>query len=655
MSFFKAVKNVIIGQAKDPQDKHVFQHLSLIAVLAWVGLGADGLSSSCYGPEEAFLALHGHPYLGIFVAILTALTVFVVSASYSQIIELFPSGGGGYLVASKLINPTVGMVSGCALLIDYVLTIAISIVSGMAALFSFFPADWQVYLVPCSLVGVFLLMLMNMRGVKETVVPLTPVFMIFVLTHIFVIVYALLTHVGQVPQMMHAGLGDVRAVTADVGWFGLLFLILRAYSLGAGTFTGIEAVSNGLPILREPRVVTGKKTMQYMAVSLAVTVAGLMIAYLLFNVQHVEGKTLNAVLLENMTVSWGPWGHVFLLVTLVSEAMLLFVAAQAGFLDGPRVLSNMAIDRWAPTRFSSLSDRLVTQNGVILMGSAALLTVFLTKGSLHLLVVLYSINVFITFCLSQAGMVRHWWDVRRGDRQWLKKLGVNGIGFIMTAFILITMVALKFNEGGWVTLLITAALVVVAIMIRAHYRHTLHLLKRLNILVETVASTIGQNSGVPGKLDRNAQTAVILVNGFNGLGLHTLMGVIRSFGIGFKNFVFLQVGVVDAGNFKGVEAVEALQASVRKDLEKYVEFMHSHGYYAEAVSCFGTDVVEEVEKVSDTLMKRLPGVVYFGGQLVFPRENIATRWLHNYTVFAIQRRLYHKGRSFVILPIRVDR
>lgn len=654
MSFFKSVKNVIIGKAKDPQDRQVFHHLSLIAVLAWVGLGADGLSSSCYGPEEAFLALHGHTYLGIFVAILTAVTVLVISASYSQIIELFPSGGGGYLVASKLINPTVGMISGCALLIDYVLTIAISIVSGMAALFSFFPADWQVYLVPCSLVGVFILMLMNMRGVKETVVPLTPVFMTFVLTHIIVIVYAIVTHVGQVPQMMSSGLEEIRSVSADVGWFGLLFIILRAYSLGAGTFTGIEAVSNGLPILREPRVVTGKKTMQYMAISLAFTVAGLMVAYLLFNVQHVEGKTLNAVLLENMTVTWGTWGHVFLLVTLVSEAMLLFVAAQAGFLDGPRVLSNMAIDRWAPTRFSSLSDRLVTQNGVVLMGSAALLTVFLTKGSLHLLVVLYSINVFITFCLSQAGMVRHWWNVRREEKAWLKKLTVNGVGLVMTAFILVTMAVLKFHEGGWVTLLITTALVVVAILIRGHYRHTLFLLKRLDILIDTVMSAIKNNSGIPGKLDSNAQTAVVLVNGFNGLGVHTLMGVIRNFGIGFKNFVFLQVGVVDAGNFKGVEAVEELKASVKNDLEKYVEFMHAHGYYAEAVSCFGTDVVEEVVKVSEGLGRRLPGVVYFGGQLVFPRENLMNRWLHNYTVFSMQRRLYHKGRSFVILPIRVD-
>src|SRR4029077_4952836 len=142
--------------------------LSLIAFFAWVGLGADGLSSSCYGPEEAFVALGAHKYLGIYVAILTAITVLLISASYSQIIELFPTGGGGYLVASKLLNPHLGMVSGCALLIDYVLTIAISIASASDALFSFLPPELHIFRLEVTLFGVFILMLMNMRGVKES-------------------------------------------------------------------------------------------------------------------------------------------------------------------------------------------------------------------------------------------------------------------------------------------------------------------------------------------------------------------------------------------------------------------------------------------------------------------------------------------------------
>src|SRR3989338_6889005 len=392
------LKNLIIGKSKDLEDRNIFRHLSLIAFFAWVGLGADGLSSSCYGPEEAFLALGEHKYLGIFVAILSAFTVLLISTSYSQIIELFPSGGGGYLVASKLLNPNLGMISGCALLIDYFLTIAISIASGADAFFSFLPAAWQPYRVSFALFGVFLLMLLSLRGVKDLVVPLTPIFLVFVVTHVFAIGYAIFTHAGALPQVAQQSFSDMHATSLQVGWMGLLFIILRAYSLGAGTYTGIEAVSNGLPILREPKVETGKRTMRYMSFSLAFTVAGLILAYLLFDVQRQSGKTLNAALFENMTQSWPlPWGATFVLVTLFSEAMLLFVAAQAGFLDGPRVLSNMAIDRWVPKRFDLLSDRLVTQNGILIMGIASLILLFASNGSVGLLVVLYSINVFITF------------------------------------------------------------------------------------------------------------------------------------------------------------------------------------------------------------------------------------------------------------------
>ena len=645
---------MVIGKPKDPNDRQVFYRLSLIAFFAWVGLGADGLSSSCYGPEEAFLALGEHKYLGIFVTILTALTVFTISASYSQIIELFPSGGGGYLVATKLLNSNLGMISGCALLIDYVLTIAISIASGADALFSFLPDTWHPYHLTFALMGVFILMLLNMRGVKESVVPLTPIFLTFVGTHFFVIVYSLLTHVGQLPQIVDSSWAEIKITHGEMGWAGLIFIILRAYSLGAGTYTGIEAVSNGLPILREPKVETGKRTMRYMSYSLAFTVAGLMVAYLLFNVQHQHHKTLNAVLFENITALWpSPWRLIFVLVTLASEAMILFVAAQAGFLGGPAVLANMALDRWFPTRFSSLSDRLVTQNGVMLMGTAALITVGATHGSVHLLVVLYSINVFITFCLSQAGMVRHWWEVRLKEKKWWKKFLVNGLGFLMTTFILLSVIVLKFHDGGWITLMITASLVALAVAIRRHYRYTLKMLRRLNSLVETASSTIQGGPQASVKFDPRAKTAAILVNGFNGLGLHTLMGVIRYFGKEFKNFVFIQVGVIDAGNFKGTEQMDHLKVVVKKDLDRYVAFMNNNDCYAEGIYSVGTDVVEESQNLAESIMHRFPGIVFFGGQLVFPQDTLMNRLLHNYTVFSLQRRFYQKGIPFVILPIRV--
>jgi len=658
-TIIQRLKTLIIGGKHNIDDSSIFHRLSLIAFFAWVGLGADGLSSSCYGPEEAFVAFHGHVYLSVFVALLSGITVFIIAASYSQIIELFPSGGGGYLVASKLLSPTAGMVSGSALLIDYVLTITVSIASGADALFSFLPHAWLSYKLVFAIAGILMLTVMNMRG-EKSVLPLAPIFLTFVVTHAFIIGYAVIANLGNFGAVAAATRADIVQTQAELGLGGMLLLILRAYSMGAGTYTGIEAVSNGLPILREPKVKTGKRTMRYLAASLAFMVMGLMIAYLLYSVVPQSGKTLNAVLFETMTRDWGRSGVIFVLITLLSEAVLLFVAAQAGFLVGPRVLSNMALDRWFPTRFAMLSDRLVTQKSILLMGGAALVTMVLTNGSVKYLVVLYSINVFITFFLSQLGMVRHWWQVRGKEDHWEKKLFINGLGMTLTFGILMTVTILKFNEGGWITLLLTGSLVAMALLTKRHYQNTHQLLHRLDELVTVAESSCPAFPGEQGttkelkiKYDPQDKTAILLVNGFNGLGLHTLFSIIRLFGGTFKNFAFIQVGIVDAGNFKGVEEVARMRTDVKKELDRYVHYMRCHGYYAAAYSSFGTDVVDEIAKVTPEILERFPNAIFFGGQLVFPKTTFISGMFHNYTIFAVQRRFYSEGIPVVILPIRV--
>jgi len=650
-SFLKSLKTAFLGEAKNPNDRTIFHRMSLIAFFAWVGLGADGLSSSCYGPEEAFLALGSHPYLSLFIAGASVLTVFLISSSYAQIIELFPSGGGGYVVASKLLSPNVGMVAGCALLVDYVLTVTISVASGADALFSLLPSEWLGSRLHFAVVGVIVLTVMNLRGVKESVKVLTPIFLLFVLTHLFVVVYTIVVNSWQFPLVFQTVKSELSQTHRELGAWGMFFLMMKAYSLGAGTYTGIETVSNGLPTLREPRVETGKRTMIYMAVSLSVTVVGLILGYLFFQVQPATGKTLNAVLFETIAHDWGKPGELFVLITLFSEATLLFVAAQAGFIGGPRVLSNMALDRWFPSKFTYLSDRLVAQNGIILMGMAALLAMVATGGSVKLLVVLYSINVFITFCLSQAGMVKHWWSSH--ERGWQKKLLINGSGLMLCTFILVSVVILKFFDGGWITLFITGSLVVLAVYIKRHYEETMRQLGRLD---ELVAAALMQQAGqktaeVP--LDPKSKTAVLLVNGYNGLGLHTLFNVIRLFGKEFRNFVFVEIGVINAGNFKGSEEMENLQKKIEGDVARYVAFMTSQGYYAKGLCYVGLEVMEEVEARSAEILAQYPNAVFFGGQLVFAKETIMKRLFHNYTVFALQSMFYHKGIPFVILPIRV--
>ncbi len=657
------LKNIFIGRAKTLQDKSIFHKLSLVAFFAWIGLGADGISSSCYGPEEAFRNLQGHSMLAIFVAMGTVFTIFIISSSYSQIIKLFPQGGGGYLVGSKLISPTVGMISGCALIIDYVLTITISVSSGSDALFSFFPESMQVYKLGVAIAGVCLLILLNLRGVKESVVSLTPIFVVFIVSHVFIIVYAIALKANNFQVVSHETTNQLHSSISELGLLGTLFIILKAYSMGAGTFTGIEAVSNGMPILRQPRVKTARKTMTLMAVSLSFIVMGLMVAYALYSVQISSHKTLNAVLFDNVTANWGHfWSKSFILTTLISEAALLFVAAQTGFIDGPRIMANMAIDRWFPKKYASLSDRLVSMNGVLLMGISAIILMAISRGSVAFLVVLYSINVFITFSISQLGMVKHWWTERSKLNHWRRKLMINGIGFVLTSFILISVTIIKFEEGGWITLLITGMFIALAIRIKRHYYKTTVSFKKIRL--KAISDIHEELEKLPlydqhkepesVKFNPEAKTAIILVKGYGGTGLHTFLRINQSFKGIYQNYIFVRVGIVNTKIYKGSEELEHFKTSVKEDGKKYVKIANQFGFYGKSIWTIGTDPVDEVYKIVKRLMPLLPNPTFFGGQLVFSKTFYMSQLLHNHTIFSIQKRFFKFGIPIVIFPIKIE-
>src|SRR6476661_2944767 len=386
---YAKLRRVVIGAPLDPLNQTTRQHIALAAFIAWVGLGADGLSSSAYGPEEAFRALGAHTHLGLFMALATAATVFVIALAYNQVIELFPTGGGGYRVATSLIGPRAGLVSGAALIVDYVLTIAISVASGVDALFSLLPATVGHFKLATELLLVAVLLVLNMRGMKESIRLLLPIFVGFCITHLLLIVYGVLGHSQGLTLVVPDALAESKKLVHDIGWVAALSLFLRAYSLGGGTYTGIEAVSNNVQTLREPVVRTGKLTMFYMAISLAFTAGGIILLYLLWRAAPVEGQTLNAVVFGSIIDSLGlspGVNQAALLLVLLFEAGLLFVAANTGFLGGPAVLSNMAADSWLPHQFRHLSTRLVTQNGIVIMGLAALGVLLWSGGKVDLLV-----------------------------------------------------------------------------------------------------------------------------------------------------------------------------------------------------------------------------------------------------------------------------
>lgn len=653
---FKKVKELLFGKPRDIQDPHVFHNVSLIAFLAWVGLGADGLSSSAYGPDEAFRALGGHTHLAPFLVLMTAVTILVISFAYSNLIQSFPGGGGGYLVATKLLGEKAGVVSGCALLVDYVLTISVSIASGCDALWSFLPPHLAPYKLMAEFAALGVLILLNLRGVKESVQILAPIFIVFLVTHAFAILYAIGSHFTQLPEVFHGARAEFHGAVTTMGFWPVIFILLRAYSMGGGTYTGIEAVSNGMSMLREPRVKTGKRTMFLMAISLAFTAGGILLGYMLTQSMPVEGKTMNAVLLGNLFGTWtlGSWsiGSTLVIVSLVSEAALLFVAAQAGFLDGPRVLSNMALDSWMPHRFSQLSSRLVTHNGIYIMGLSAMATLFYTKGNITTLVVMYSINVFLTFTLTLLGMTRHWIQERKKELHWKKLLSIHGTGLIMCVFILCITLYEKFTEGGWVTVLITGALIALCFRVRRHYRSVSAGFKDLDKILEaTPLPATPILAAAP--LDKRQPTAILTVQSFSGFGLHQILSIQRLMPGYIKNFLFISVGVVDSGNFKGTDEMARLVDTTQKNLEKYVQWCRNQGLQADFRMMVATEAVESLEKMCVELSKEFPKSIVFTGKLIFHEEHWYQRLLHNETATALQRRLQFGGLQTIVLPIRV--
>ena len=649
-----AVSRLIFGKPRDLRDPRLHHRLSLAAFLAWVGLGADGLSSSAYGPEEAFKALGRHAYLAVALAALMAFTVLLISAAYRRIIEEFPSGGGGYVVASKLLGPAAGVVSGSALLVDYVLTITISIAAGGDALFSFLPPDWWPAKLPAEFAVILLLTTLNIRGVRESVMTLLPAFLVFVVTHVLLIVGGIAGHLPEVPGTVREVAGGVEQGITTVGLGGLLLVFLRAYSLGGGTYTGIEAVSNGLSIMREPQVHTGKRTMLYMGTSLAFTASGLLLCYLLWNIEPVAGKTMNAVLSERL-VAGLPFGGSLVVLTLLSEAMLLVVAAQAGFTDGPRVLGSMAVDSWVPHRFAALSERLTTMNGIVLMGVAALAALVYTRGDVGHLVVMYSINVFLTFSISMLAMLRFWYRERGRREAWKRRAALFGGGLLLCVTILIVTVYEKFAQGGWLTVVITAVVVGVCFVIRRHYRAVAGELDRLYRSLDDLPVPGPATPGGPavGPVDPRRPTAVVLVGSYGGVGIHTVLNILRVFPGHFGNLVFLSVGVIDSGEFKGEHAVDDLRRRTEGMADRYVALARGIGMPATSRVAVGTEAVAEAERLCLETAGEFPHTVFFAGKMIFQREHWYHRLLHNETALALEKRLRWRGKTMVTLPIRV--
>jgi amino acid transporter len=652
ISPLRKITTKILGRPRNINDPSIFHKLSLIALLSWIGLGADGLSSSSYGPEEAFRAIGGHLYLAIFLALATAMTVFIISYTYSKIIERFPHGGGGYIVATHTLGKSAGVVSGSALLIDYVLTITVSIAACGDAIFSFLPIEFQPYKFWFKILLIFILIVLNLRGIKESVTILAPIFLLFIVTHVILLGYGIVSQapaVGTHVSQFSNGLGtDLQTI----GLLGILAVFLRAFSLGGGTYTGIEAVSNGLPVMREPKVKTGKRTMMYMAMSLALVAGALFVCYYLLDIQPVPGQTLNAVLATRLFGGW-PAGFWIAAIIIFSEGLLLFVAAQTGFIDGPRVMANMAVDSWFPKKFAALSERLTMRNGVLVMGIAALFLMIFTNGNISALVIMYAINVFLTFSLSELGMARFSIKTRKKNEHWIRYLLIFIVGFMLCFTILVITIYEKLGQGGWLTLFITLIVIILCYLIHRHYAKIKKAMRKFDeVLLLSSIHLVGHPNTKP--VNPKQMTAVLLVSGYNGYGVNMFLSLIRNFPGLYKNIIFVSIAEIDSGTFKGIEEVEALKISVQESLLKYVSLAQRLGFSADYRMDIGTDVVETSSHLCESIAEEFPKVMFFTAKLVFRHETIFHKILHNETAFSVQRRLQWRGLPVVILPVRID-
>jgi K+ transporter len=291
-------------------------------------------------------------------------------------------------------------------------------------------------------------------------------------------------------------------------------------------------------------------------------------------------------------------------------------------------------------------------NGVMLMGAAALLTLFYTKGDITTLVTMYSINVFVTFSLSQLGMIRYWRraETRRRFPEWRNPLAIAVICFVVCAFILVVNLMEKFAEGAWLTVVVTGTLVALCLVVKRHYNGVYERLKRLDQILTALPTQPSVRTLI---VDRKKPTAVLLVGGFSGLGIHSLLTVMKLFPRYFANVVFMSVGVVDSATFQGIEEVDKVREQTQEGLQKYVDLARGMGIPADYRMSMGTEAISECQRLATDVAKEYQRSIFFAGKLIFEQERWWDRFLHNETAYQIQRRLQFAGLAMVVLPVRV--
>jgi amino acid transporter len=457
---FAQLRRLVLGR---PIPSHLAHHERLSRVTGLAVLSSDALSSVAYATEEILrvLILAGTAALAFAspVAILIAALLAMVAFSYRQTIHAYPSGGGAYIVARENIGQTAGLIAAAALLIDYTLTVSVSVAAGVAAVTSAAPALHD-HRVSMGIAFVAILMTGNLRGVRESGKIFSVPTYFFIVMMVGLIVAGLFRYltgtiqpVPAVEPLAHAGAG---AITT--------FALLRAFSNGCTAMTGVEAVSNGVPAFRPPEAKNAAATLMIMAVLAIVMFVGITLLAHAYQILPSERETVVSQLARGVLGGRGPAYYLVQIATM----LILVLAANTAYADFPRLASIVARDRYMPRQFMNQGDRLAFSNGIVVLSVFASVLLVVFGGDTHALIPLYMIGVFISFTLSQAGMVLRWRRLRSPG--WHTSAAVNATGALLPGVVLIIVAVTKAAEGAWIILLLIPCCVVLFIETRGHYQ-----------------------------------------------------------------------------------------------------------------------------------------------------------------------------------------
>jgi amino acid transporter len=449
------LREIFIGPPLPTQQS---AHEKLNKIRALAAFSPDALSSIAYANQEIYLGLVVAGAAGLNMAwpiglVIVALLV-IVSLSYFQTIQGYPSGGGSYVVARSNLGTLPGLVAGAALLIDYILNVAVSVTAGVAAIASAFPILWP-YKVTIALFLLVLITLANLRGLRESGTFMSIPVYLFLGTYLLMIVYGLVRLAIEGPSAAVAAPVAVQPLT--------ILLILHAFSTGCTALTGIESISNGVPSFRPPEAKNAGRTLIAMALLMGALFLGSIGLTQFMGVVAGPQETILSALARRLLGS----GPAYFIIQ-ASTLLILAVAANTSFAGFPRVAAILAGDGFLPRQFTGLGDRLVFSNGILALSVVSGILVIAFKGDTHALVPLFAIGAFLAFTLSQAGMVLHW--RRERGRSWAVKAGVNGVGALATGSALLVVIVSKFMQGAWITILFIPLLVFAFLKIGVHYK-----------------------------------------------------------------------------------------------------------------------------------------------------------------------------------------